>query len=139
MPQPKKISTVHVETLDGELCLYDWQRLKVHNLNPTASLVWQSCDGQTSPTRMAEQLQTELNAPHAEELVWLTLARLEKAGLLESDVVKSTGRKVLTRRKMLKQLGVAAALLPVVHSIVAPGPVAAQSPAPTIPPSPTPH
>ncbi len=31
LPQhPKRIETVHVEMLDGELCIYDWQRLKVH-------------------------------------------------------------------------------------------------------------
>ncbi len=35
MQHPKKIETVHVETLEGELCIYDWQRMEVHNLNPT--------------------------------------------------------------------------------------------------------
>ena len=54
MQHPKKIETVHVEMLDDELCLYDWQRLKVHNLNPTAAKVWQLCDGQTSPQEMVQ-------------------------------------------------------------------------------------
>jgi hypothetical protein len=130
MPYPKKIETVHIEKLDKELCIYDWQRMEVYNLNPTAAKVWELCDGQTSPAQMAEKLRAELNTPHAEELVWLTLARLEKAHLLQEVLVKPTGHKTLTRRELLKGLGVAAALLPVVSSIVAPGPVEAQSPQP---------
>jgi hypothetical protein len=135
MPHPQKIETVHVEKLDNELCLYDWQRLEVHNLNPTAAKVWQLCDGQTSPQQMAGQLKGDLTPAQAEELVWLTLARLEKAHLLEKAVVKPAGRKVYTRREMLVRLGVAAALLPVISSIVAPGPVEAQSPQPPQPPT----
>lgn len=131
MPHPQKIETVHIETLDGELCLYDWQRMEVHNLNPTAATVWQLCDGQTSPQQIAQHLKGDLTPAQAEELVWLTLARLEKAHLLQAAVVKPAGRKTLTRREMLKGLGLAAALLPVVTSIVAPGPVEAQSPQPT--------
>lgn len=131
MPHPKKIETVHIETLESELCLYDWQRMEVHNLNPTAATVWQLCDGQTSPQQIAHQLKGDLTPAQAEELVWLTLKRLEQAHLLQDKVVKPAGRKVYTRREMLVRLGVAAALLPVVSSIVAPGPVEAQSPVPT--------
>ena len=131
MQHPQKIETVHVETLDNELCIYDWQRLEVHNLNPTAATVWQLCDGQTSPQQMAARLPGDLTPAQAEELVWLTLARLEKAHLLQEAVVKPTGHKTLTRRELLKGLGVTAALLPVISSIVAPGPVEAQSPVPT--------
>jgi hypothetical protein len=110
------------------LCLYNWQRLEVHNLNPTAAKVWQLCDGQTSPQQMAHQLKGDLTLTQAEELVWLTLKRLEQAHLLADKVVKPAGRKVYTRREMLKGLGVTAALLPVISTIVAPGPIEAQSP-----------
>lgn len=133
MSHPKKIETVHVETLEGELCLYDWQRMKVHNLNPTAATVWQLCDGQTSPQQIAQHLKGDLTPAQAEELVWLTLARLERANLLQAAVVKPAGHKVISRREMLKGLGLAAAMLPVVTSIVAPGPVEAQSPQPPQP------
>lgn len=137
MPYPKQAPTVHVEQLGDELCIYDWLRKEVHALNPTAARVWQQCDGQTSPAQIAEKLQAELNVPHAEDLVWLTLARLEKAHLLAEDVVKPVRRKVLPRREFLK-LGIATALLPVLRSIVAPEPVAAQSPVPTATPTVTP-
>ena len=137
MPNPQQSATVHVETLGDELCLYDWQRKQVHALNPTAARVWQRCDGQTSPQQIAATLATDLKLPNAEELVWLALSQLEKAHLLTEPVVKPAKRNVLPRREFLR-LGVAAALLPVIHSIVAPTPVAAQSPAPTATPTATP-
>lgn len=57
MQYPQQSSTVHVETLNNELCLYDWERKHVHALNPTVAAVWQWCDGKTSPAQMAERLQ----------------------------------------------------------------------------------
>ncbi|MFL5800735.1 MAG: PqqD family protein [Roseiflexaceae bacterium] len=135
MSHPQKSETVHIERLGDELCIYDWQRKQVHALNPTAARVWQQCDGQTSPAQIAAALQAELSTPHAEELVWLTLDRLAKAHLLQGNLAKPAAFKGLTRRQFIKTMGVAAALLPVVHSIVAPGPVAAQSPVPTATPT----
>jgi len=145
MPYPKQDASIHVEQLGNELCVYNWQRKEVHALNPTAARVWQQCDGHTSLAQLAAMLQADLQLPdiEAQELAWLTLAQLEKAHLLHEDVVKPARRKVLPRREFLR-LGIAAALLPVVHSIMAPTPVAAQSPTPTaLPfatatPSPTP-
>jgi Coenzyme PQQ synthesis protein D (PqqD) len=132
MSYPQQAASIHVEQLGNELCLYNWQRKEVHALNPTAARVWQQCDGQTSLARIAATLQAELQVPEAQaqELAWLTLAQLEKAHLLHEAVVKPAQRKVLPRRAFLK-LGIAAALLPMVHSIVAPTPVEAQSPLPT--------
>jgi hypothetical protein len=137
MHYPKQAASIHVEQLGHELCIYDWQRKEVHALNLTAARVWQQCDGQTSPAQIAQTLQAELNLPDAQELVWLTLDRLEKAHLLAQAIVKPSGRRVLSRRQFLKSMGVAAALLPVVHSIAAPGPVEAQSPTPTVVPTAT--
>ena len=141
MPYPVQATNVHVERIGDELCIYDWQRKHVHSLNPTAAQVWQRCDGQTSPAEIGAALQSTLGVPNAEEVVWLTLAQLERAHLLTAAVVKPSGRRVLPRRQFFK-LGMAAALLPVIHSIVAPSLVAAQSPVPTptipIPPPQTP-
>ena len=128
MQKPRRIQTVHVEKLDNELCVYDWQRKEVHNLNPTAALVWELCDGQTGPAQIADQLRADLDTPYAEDVVWMTLRELEQAHLLENEVVQPSGRSTMSRRTLLKQMGVAAALLPVVVSIVAPGPVQAQTP-----------
>jgi hypothetical protein len=130
MPYPAQATTVHVEQIGDELCIYDWRRKHVHSLNPTAAQVWQLCDGRTSPAEIGAALHSTLGVANAEEVVWLTLAQLERAHLLSAAVVEPAGRRVLPRRQFLK-LGIAAALLPVIHSIVAPAPVAAQSPTPT--------
>src|SRR5437764_11683872 len=95
MPYPNQAPSVHVEQLGDELCIYDWQRKEVHALNPTAARVWQQCDGQTSPEQIAATLQAELNVPNAEELVWLTLSKLEKAHLLAEEGVKPARRQLL--------------------------------------------
>ena len=79
MQYPKKSEQVYVEAIEQELCVYDWQGQKMHTLNPTAVLVWELCDGQTSPAAMAARLEQELDVPDANKLVWLSLDRLEKA------------------------------------------------------------
>jgi len=128
MQKPCKIQAAHVEKLDDEVCVYDLERKVVHNLNPTAALVWEQCDGSTSPAQIAQTLQAELDTPHAEDLVSVTLNELEQAHLLESEVVQPADRPLITRRTLLKQMGVAAALAPVIVSIVAPSPAQAQTP-----------
>ena len=47
IPHPQRIHSVHVESIDGELCVYDTARQRVHALNHTAAFVWQRCDGRT--------------------------------------------------------------------------------------------
>src|SRR5919198_3231271 len=113
MPTPKRAETVHIETLGDELCIYDWQRKQVHALNPTAARVWQQCDGQTSPEQIAATLAAELNVPNAEELVWLTLSKLERAHLLAEEVIRPARRHMLPRREFLA-LAIAPPLLPTV-------------------------
>ena len=128
MQKPRKIQTVHVEQLENELCVYDLERKVVHNLNSTATLVWEQCDGQTEPAEIAAKVEADLGTPYGEDLVWMTLNELEQAHLLENEVVQPADRSLMSRRTMLKQMGVAAALAPVVVSIVAPSPAQAQTP-----------
>ena len=127
---PRQSRTVHIEPLGDELCVYDWSHQEVHALNPTAARVWRMCDGQTSIEQMAAMLQADWGIPNAEALVAMTLHQLEQARLLAEPVKQPDEQRTLTRREALR-LGVTAALLPVVHSIVAPSPAAAQSPRPT--------
>ena len=128
MHKPRKIRTVHVEELENELCVYDWQRKEVHNLNRTAALVWEQCDGQTSPSQMATSLRAEFDTPYAEDVVLMALEELDQAHLLEDTDVQPVDRSLMSRRTLIKRMGVAAVLLPVVVSIVTPGPVQAQTP-----------
>jgi hypothetical protein len=47
----------HLEEFDGELLLYHPGLTKTVYLNPTASLVWQLCDGRRSAGEIAELLR----------------------------------------------------------------------------------
>ena len=120
---PKRIESVHVESIDGDLCVYDTARQHVHALNHTAAFVWQRCDGRTAPAELAAALAAETSVDNAETLVRLTLQELAAAQLLAApiDEVVPVSRRDLLRR------GVAAAAIPAIYSIVAPSPAAAQS------------
>jgi hypothetical protein len=122
---PRRITTVHVEELGDELCIYDWQRNQVHTLNATAVSIWQQCDGRTSPEQMADRLRAELQAPDAEVLVNLGLNQLREARLLQDGTIDAG--QALSRRQLMTRLGQAVALAPAIHSIVAPTPLEAQS------------
>jgi len=117
--KPKKSLTVHIETLEDELSVYDWQRLHMHSLNPTVAQVFEMCDGETSPEQMADCL----NTPHAEIVVWQSLDELGKANLLQEPLVRPS---YMSRRDFVK-LGSAVSLASII-SIVVPRPAAAQSP-----------
>ena len=129
---PRQSPTTHTEQLGDEASVYDWARAHVHALNPTAARVWGLCDGATSPNAIAAALRVEMGIPEADAVVDLTLRHLARVHLLELPVEARGDRPVTTRRWLLSR-GVAAAMLPVIHSIVAPSPVEAQSAGPIVP------
>jgi hypothetical protein len=110
--------------------VYDRERHRVHRLNRAAALVWRHCDGKTTVAELAALLQRELGQPANEEVVWLTLDRLEKAHLLQRKVAQPSGAASPSRRQMLRRLARTAAValvVPVVTTIIAPTPARAQS------------
>ena len=124
---PRQSPTTHTEQLGDEASVYDWARAQVHALNPTAARVWRQCDGATSPDAIAAALRREMGIVEADAVVDLTLRKLARLHLLELPVDARADRPATTRRWLLNR-GVAAAMLPAIYSIVAPSPVAAQSP-----------
>ena len=124
---PRQSRTTHTEQLGDEASVYDWARVQVHALNPTAARVWRQCDGATSPDAIADALRRDMGIAEAEAVVELTLAQLARVHLLEPQVESRGDRPAITRRRLLRR-GVAAAMLPAIASIVAPSPVEAQSP-----------
>lgn len=107
------------EVLD-EFVVYDLYRHRVHALNPTAATVWHWCDGHTPLTAMTDRLMTRLalGREQAEHVLYLALDRLEKAKLLEARATRPRAYRRVRRRQVLGL--VAASLLPVVASLVAP-------------------
>jgi hypothetical protein len=117
-----------VKELGDETLIYDREREKAHCLNLTAALVWKNCDGQNDARRIAELMQQQFSASVDERLVWLALRQLEKDHLLETTVALPSVFAGLSRRQMIRTLGIATAVaVPLVTSIVAPTAVQAVS------------
>src|SRR5688572_13336501 len=90
-----------VQEIGEEVVVYDRERHVIHSLNQTAVLVWRHCDGQTSISDLAALLHRETQLPADEELVWLALARLSKARLLQEHVKRPTDTVSLPRRQLI--------------------------------------
>ncbi|MBI3652531.1 MAG: PqqD family peptide modification chaperone [Acidobacteria bacterium] len=119
-PQARSEGLV-IQELADEVLVYDLQRDKAHCLNRTAALVWQHSDGQNSIAEIAAQVGQKTGAAVDEALVWLALEQLSKAHLLPAIVKAEVGKKSLTRREVIRRLGIGAAVaIPIVTSIVAP-------------------
>jgi hypothetical protein len=117
-----------IEDLHDEVLVYDLEQHQAHCLNHTAALVWRACDGNLAPGQIAHKLTGELDAEFSEELVLFALNQLEKIHLLEVPEAFTANFVVLSRRQMVRHLGLATMVaVPVVISIVAPTPVQAGS------------
>jgi len=110
-----------VDELPDEMLVYDLDNHQAHCLNKTVALVWQNCDGRTTPAEIVKRLEDELQAPCEDAHVWQALRQLEKIHLLKGEVKLSPPLSRLSRRQMVRTLGLAAAIAaPLVTSIVAP-------------------
>jgi hypothetical protein len=108
----------------GETLVYDLQRHRAHCLNAPAAFVFKYCDGTRSVRQLATGLAQETGAPVDVECVWLALEALDRARLLREPVVRPPRAGRLSRREVVRRLGVAV-LLPAVTSILAPTPAQA--------------
>lgn len=113
--------------VDGELLVYDLQRNRAHCLNPTAAHVWKLCDGQTSITELAHALGKTLGTPVDEAVIQLALKQLSADHLLAKAYEVSPVVADLSRRALVRRLGLAAALLPLITTITTPTALAATS------------
>lgn len=123
MPQARRDGLL-VQDLAEEVIVYDTERHKAHCLNPMAAAVWRHCDGQTGVREIARRLEQQLSTPVDGAVVWSAIAQLGKARLLTEDAWRQGDDAGLTRRELMRILGVAAASIPLVTSI--PVPAAAQ-------------
>jgi len=121
LPQARRDGLL-VQAIDDEVIIYDTERHKAHCLNRAAARVWEHCDGQATVGDLARRLSRELETPVDHQVVWLAVEQLQKAHLVAEAPRHAGG---LSRRELLKRLGVAAAMaLPLVTTIRTP--VAAQ-------------
>jgi hypothetical protein len=128
---PKAVEGLVVERVEGELLVLKSSTNEAHALNEAAGIVFELCDGATTRARMAEEVARRTGLPADESVVDLALAELSEAGLVE---VAERERSGVTRRGLIRALALpvaAAALLPVVETVLVP---AVSSGAPIPPP-----
>lgn len=113
-----------VTELMGEVLVYDLERHRAHCLNPPAAIVFKSCDGTRTIAELAALLERELGTPADPDCVWLALDCLGKAHLLRRRVRRPGESGRLTRRELVRRVGIAV-LLPAVSSVLAPTPAQA--------------
>ncbi|HZQ07328.1 MAG TPA: PqqD family protein [Anaerolineae bacterium] len=109
-----------IQPLGDELVLYDSTTDNAHVLNQSSTLVWQLADGKRSVETIAKLVAEELHSPPDEDLVWLALSQLSKAGLLQQSVAPPFRVTNMTRRDFLQKAARAAMVIPIVKTIRAP-------------------
>jgi hypothetical protein len=124
-PQARKEGLV-IQRVADEVLVYDKDRNKAHCLNETAAAVWKHCDGKTTVEEMTSLLEKQLEVPVDEAVLGFGLDQLEKAHLLEEPINRVSNGKAISRREVMRRIGVGAAVaLPLVTSIIAPRAAAA--------------
>lgn len=119
---------VVVRELPDEVLVYDLDTHRAVCLNSTAARVWRLCDGRRTTADIRKALEKSSGGPVPEELVWLALEQLGRDQLLDARPPRPAELAGLSRRELIKRVGLAAAVaLPAVVSVVAPTPAQAAS------------
>ena len=114
-----------IQKTDNEHLIYDLQSNKAICLNQTSALVWEHCDGKHSVSDISKVMETKLGLEVSEDLVLLAISQLANEGLLSGSEELPERFRGLTRREVIRKVGLASMVaLPIVSAIVAP--VAAQ-------------
>jgi hypothetical protein len=108
-----------IKELANETLVYDESNHQAHCLNQTAAFVWKHCDGRRSLPALARLLEKETNVSAPEHTVRLAIKQFEESHLLDASRSKPTWGG-LSRREMVRTIGITAVALPIVTSIVAP-------------------
>jgi hypothetical protein len=112
------------EAVGEEVVVYDLDTDEAHLLSPNVATIWKAADG----SRTVEEFMAivESDGPEqAASIVWSGLEQLQEKRLLEGVALLPAASVGLSRRAMLKRIGIAAISIPVITTIVAPTPAAA--------------
>lgn len=110
-----------IQELPEETLVYDLRTQKAHCLNETAALVWNKCDGKTTVSEIIRLLEEKMRIPVDRDLLWTALNNLEKANLLAESVEGRFAPISLSRRKVIRKIGIGAAIAaPLVLSLIIP-------------------
>lgn len=123
MANPQRRANLASVAAGDGMGVFDPQLQQAHVLNATSALVFQHCDGQTTPEQLTELLRRKFNVSQnqAGQMLWLALDELEKANLLQEKITTTQApRPMLSRRQALTAFaaaGLSLALLPIVSTV----------------------
>jgi hypothetical protein len=109
-----------IEDVDDEKVIYDEQTTQAHCLTPLASVVFDNCDGQSSPAELARVASESLGEPVSEDQVQMALAQLEERELLASPpAIRISRRDMIHKSAAFGAAAGAAALIFTVDPTIA--------------------
>lgn len=115
-----KDEDIIVQNAGNELLVYDLKTNKVFNLNETARIVFEACDGHTS--------FDELKRKHrfTDDIIYFALDELKHENLITAEYKSALAGT--SRREVIKKIGLATMIvLPIIVGVTAPSAVQAQS------------
>lgn len=88
--RPQQRPDLSVHAVEHETLIFDREANQVHQLNATASLVWQRCDGQHTLLQIADALTGafQVDPGTARAAVVSALRRFAELGLLRSGSIE---------------------------------------------------
>src|SRR5262245_671974 len=110
-----------VQETDNEVLVYDLKSNKASCLNSTASLVWNHCDGRKDVGEITKAVSAFTGSKVSTDVVNLALSQLSKSRLLKDQYTFDAGPDRVSRREVIKKIGLSSAVaLPVVVTLLAP-------------------
>ena len=111
-----------VQNLENEILIYDTITDKAYCLNETSAKVFNACDGKRTFDELNSQYQFN------DDLIYLALDELKAKNLLDSAASYETPFAGMTRREVIRKVGIATMIAPpVVSSLIAPSAAQAAS------------
>jgi hypothetical protein len=119
-PHAKRADIVTQE-LAGELLIYNVATDRAFCLNETSAFVWKHADGQRDVSEIRRQMERQFKILVEEDLVWLALDQLGRDGLLEETTAAEEKFAGMSRREMVRRIGMSSLIaLPVIASLATP-------------------
>lgn len=84
---PRRRSDLRIRVVAHETVVLDLDAERIHQLNTTASFIWDQCDGHRTVAEIAAELARSFDVDHrtAHEAVHATLRRLDELQLLDGE------------------------------------------------------
>ncbi len=122
MNKPKsRTENIVVQEMNKEILIYDLKTNQAFCLNETSATIYQLCDGKNSVTEISQTLNKLLKQPITEDVVWLALNDFKKDNLLEQSEQFEINFNGLSRRQIIKKVGLASMVaLPLLSAVIAP-------------------